>query len=82
MKEFKFDDTKSERYRLGNYVFNNDFSYDEVVTMSCPKGQTELINILNAHMEEGAKLTGDLSFKKITFISQTLMKGFLVDMEK
>ena len=82
MKEFKFDDIKSEKYKIGDYVFNNEFSYDEIILMSCPKGQAELISILNAHLEEGNKLTGDMPFKKITFISQTLMKGFLVDMGK
>jgi len=82
MKEFKFDDIKSEKYKIGEYIFNDEFSYDEIIAMSCPERQKELVDILNAHLEEGHPLTGDLPFRKITFISQTLMKGFLVDMGK
>lgn len=82
MKEFNFDTTKSERYKIGDYVFNDEFTYDEIIAMSCPQRQDELIGILNAHMEEGTKLTGDIEFKNITFISKTLMKGFQANMEK
>ena len=82
MKEFNFSTEKSERYKIGDYVFNDEFTYDEIVIMSCPNQQAELINILNAHMEEGSKLTGDMLFRDITFISQTLMKGFQANMEK
>ncbi len=82
MKEFSLNLEKSERYKIGDYVFNDEFTYDEILTMGCPEKQSELINILNIHMEEGTKLTGDILFKHVTFISKTLMKGFQANMEK
>jgi len=76
MKEFKFE-IRTEHYKIGEYTFNDNFSYNEMMAMSTPEKREELVSILNAHLEDGPKLTGDLPFKKITFISQTLMKGFL-----
>ncbi len=81
MKELKFE-MKIEKYNFGDRIFNDNFTYDEIKILTDPKRQSELLGIINSHIEEGASLTGDHPFKEIAFISQSLLKGFLVDMEK
>lgn len=80
MKEYNFNELKINKYKIGDYLFDDDFTYEEMMTMSSPEGQTSLIDILNRHRLEGPVLEKTIKFKKIKFITEILIKGFLESM--